>query len=419
MRAPARTDPPGLVIVNPPYGERLGTPTELVHLYTVLGERLRHEFAGWHAAVFTADAPLGKRLGLRARRKYEMFNGALPCTLLLFDIPTAAAQASVAAPVRPALSEGAAMFANRLRKNLRHWSKWAKREGIECYRVYDADLPDYACAIDVYGDQVNVQEYQAPKTIDPDKARLRRDEVLVVVPEVFGIPPKQVHYRLRQRQRGKEQYQKLGARSSFHEVREGPVRCLVNLAEYLDTGLFLDHRLTRQLVGRLANGRRVLNLFCYTGTATLHAALGGAVSTTSVDMSQRYLDWAAENLALNGLDTKRHRLIRTDVLAWLEKERGEYDLIFLDPPTFSNSKRMEDDFDVLRDHVELITVTMARLAPGGILIFSNNHQRFKLDAAGLSERLGPLDIEDLTKATLPEDFARSPRIHRCYKITKP
>jgi 23S rRNA (guanine2445-N2)-methyltransferase / 23S rRNA (guanine2069-N7)-methyltransferase len=238
---------------------------------------------------------------------------------------------------------------------------------------------------------------------------------LAVIPLVLEVPDEQVYSKVRQRQKDRGQYEKLGETGEFHEVREGPARFLVNFTDYLDTGLFLDHRSTRALLRDLASGRHFLNLFGYTGTASVHAALGGALSTTTVDMSHTYLDWARRNFTLNGLDPARHRLIQGDALRWLEQRRSErYGLIFLDPPTFSRSKRMEDTLDIQRDHVALIRKTVDLLAPAGVLIFSTNYQRFKLDR----ESLGDLAVEDITRRTLPKDFERSPRIHQCFRIAR-
>jgi 23S rRNA (guanine2445-N2)-methyltransferase / 23S rRNA (guanine2069-N7)-methyltransferase len=289
-----------------------------------------------------------------------------------------------------------------------------RREGITCYRLYDADLPEYAVALDVYEQWAHVQEYEAPATVDPTKARERLREALAVIPEVLAIPPEHVFLKVRRRQKGLAQYEKIDDRGVFHEVREGPCRFLVNFADYLDTGLFLDHRPTRTLIRRLAAGRDFLNLFGYTGTASVSAALGGARSTTTVDLSKTYLDWAERNLALNGFRRPGHRLIHADCLEWIEKtEHGRYGLIFLDPPTFSASKRMETTFDVQRDHVELVRGTARLLDTNGILIFSNNYRRFKMDLEGLCG----FELEDITRATIPRDFERNPRIHHCWKIT--
>jgi 23S rRNA (guanine2445-N2)-methyltransferase / 23S rRNA (guanine2069-N7)-methyltransferase len=409
-------DRAGLLIANPPYGERLGERDELVHLYGRLGENLRRHFVGWKAAIFTGNPDLAKEVGIRARRKHSLFNGALQCQLLHFDIEERWFFGAQKDP-RPAapMSEGAQMFANRIKKNLRQVGRWAKKNDISCYRLYDADMPEYAVAVDLYGPWVHVQEYQAPDTIDADMARRRLKEAMAALPEALGVEPEQIFLKVRSRQSGPSQYRKLQEQKQFHEVAEGNCRFWVNFTDYLDTGLFLDHRPTRFLVQEMAAGKRFLNLFAYTGSATVHALKGGAASSLTVDMSRTYLDWAQRNLALNGFQLNdRHRLLQADCLAWLEQAEGSFDLIFLDPPSFSNSKSMTGTFDVQRDHVTLLRQAIGLLAEGGVLLFSNNLRRFKLDREALSD----LEIENLSAATIPKDFARNPRIHNCWRISR-
>jgi 23S rRNA (guanine2445-N2)-methyltransferase / 23S rRNA (guanine2069-N7)-methyltransferase len=446
---------PGLVVTNPPYGKRLGEVSELVGLYETLGERLKKSFAGWEAAVFTANPELSAHLGLRARRVNVLYNGPLEAKLLVFDIGPGFAAERATAPGAgketssergPATtSAGAFMFANRLQKNFKHLRRWAARENISCYRVYDSDLPEYAVAVDLYDGWAHVQEYAPPSTVDPVQARRRLKEVMAVVPDVLGIPESHAVLKVRSRQRGAEQYEKLQDRGSFLEVEEGGLRLLVNLTDYLDTGLFLDHRPVRELVRSLAPERRFLNLFAYTGSATVYAAAGGAAATTTIDLSRVYLEWAARNLELNGLAGAKHGFIRADCVEWLQEAASAtrrrapagpraatpdkagvisgaaaagrpsaplYDLIFLDAPTFSNSKSMETTLDIQRDHPQLVGDAMALLAPGGILLFSTNFRRFKLDPA-LAEEYA---VTDITRQTIPPDFARSPRIHTCFRI---
>lgn len=439
----------GLVICNPPYGERLGDEASLLYLYQNLGERLRQACLNWEAAVFTGAPDLGKRMGIRSHKQYSFWNGALPCKLLLIKVTPdqfvtgerrtpeqrqaerEQAESVVEAPVQqqfnkngnpikpapvvieqPRLSEGGQMFANRLQKNLKALGKWVKREGIDCYRVYDADMPEYSMAIDLYHDWVHVQEYAAPKSVDPEKASARMFDALAAIPQALNIDKSRVIVKRRERQSGTKQYERQSAQGKFTEVMEGGVKLLVNLADYLDTGLFLDHRPIRMRIQKEAAGKRFLNLYCYTATASVHAAKGGARSTTSVDLSKTYLDWARRNLSLNGFSDK-NRLEQGDVMAWLDACREEYDLIFIDPPTFSNSKRMEGIFDVQRDHVQLLDLAMARLAPGGVLYFSNNFRKFVLDEH-LAARYA---VEEITASTIDPDFARNSKIHRAWKIT--
>ncbi|USR41276.1 bifunctional 23S rRNA (guanine(2069)-N(7))-methyltransferase RlmK/23S rRNA (guanine(2445)-N(2))-methyltransferase RlmL [Ectopseudomonas hydrolytica] len=413
----------GLVISNPPYGERLGDEASLLYLYQNLGERLRQACLGWEAAVFTGAPELGKRMGLRSHKQYSFWNGALACKLLLIKVQTeqfvtgerrtrTEDEPVAEASSQARLSEGGQMFANRLQKNLKQLGKWARREGVECYRLYDADMPEYALAVDLYRDWVHVQEYAAPRSVDPDKAQARLLDALAAIPQALGVAQSRVAIKRRERQTGTKQYQRQAAQGQFMEVSEGGVKLLVNLTDYLDTGLFLDHRPLRLRIQREAAGKRFLNLFCYTATATVHAAKGGARSTTSVDLSKTYLDWARRNLSLNGFSDK-HRLEQGDVMAWLGDDRGEYDLIFIDPPTFSNSKRMEGVFDVQRDHVQLLDLAMARLARGGVLYFSNNFRKFQLDESLVAR----YQVEEISAQTLDPDFARNPKIHRAWRLT--
>jgi 23S rRNA (guanine2445-N2)-methyltransferase / 23S rRNA (guanine2069-N7)-methyltransferase len=411
------TTAPGLVVVNPPYGERLGETSELPALYAELGKQLKSCFSGWRASVLTGNPELGKTMGLRAHRYHVLWNGAIECRLLHFDVGEAAVvQPYTPKPLEP--SAGMEMFENRLRKDWKHFGRWARRQDIFAYRLYDADLHEYNLAVDVYESDkryVHVQEYEAPDTIEPRKAQTRLREALAVIPQVLEIAPEQMFFKQRRRQKGGTQYEKQAETGEFYEVREGACRLLVNFTDYLDTGLFLDHRLTRTMLGEMAKGKRFLNLFGYTGTATVHAALGGAKSTTTVDMSNTYLDWAQRNLELNGVQGAQHELIQADVLQSLASETTRrYDLIFLDPPTFSRSKRMEDTLDIQRDHVTLINQTAALLERDGVLVFSTNLRKFRLER----DALEAFEIEDITRKTIPPDFERNPKIHHCFRIRR-
>ena len=409
----------GLIVANPPYGERIGAESGLPELYSELGAVLRDRFQGWQAAILTGNPPLARNLGIYAKRSHRVFNGTIECRLLRFDLNAASAQRP-AEEVRADWSSrpGAQMFANRLRKNLQRLDPWAAREHIDCFRVYDADMPEYAFAIDLYGREsrhVYVQEYAPPKSVNQESARERRREALAVLPEVLGVPLPQVHTRVRKPQKGADQYEKRESAAERHAVQEGGLKFWVNFRDYLDTGLFLDHRIVRGMLRAWAKDADFLNLFCYTGSATVYAAAGGARSTTGVDLSNTYLDWAHENLLLNGFRGDNHELYRADCLAWLEEQepRGaRFDLIFLDPPTFSNSKRMEGVLDVQRDHVGMIRRSLKLLRPAGRLVFSTNYTRFKLDQGGLED----LAIEDISAATVPKDFERHARIHKCFVV---
>lgn len=415
LEAPAG-EAQGLVITNPPYGERIGDIPALIPLYAAIGERMRSQFPGWRLALFTGNPELGHRTGLKAHKQYALRNGQLECKLLLIDVYAGGDERRRSnaegedEPRGP--SEGARMFANRLEKNRKRLAKWLKRSGVSCYRLYDADMPEYALAIDIYAGRVHVQEYAPPRSIDPSHAERRLMEALGILPEVLGVASDRIYLKRRQRQSGKAQYQRQSDSKERLQVEEEGAKLWVNLRDYLDTGLFLDHRPVRRRLREMAAGKRFLNLFCYTASATVHAALGGARESVSVDMSNTYLEWAQDNFRLNKLDLRRHRLERADCLEWLGRERGYFDLIFLDPPTFSNSKKMSATLDVQRDHPRLVEAAMARLAPSGTLLFSNNQRRFVLEP-GLEQRF---EVEEISRATLDPDFQRRPEIHHAYLI---
>jgi 23S rRNA (guanine2445-N2)-methyltransferase / 23S rRNA (guanine2069-N7)-methyltransferase len=450
--APAHTAA-GLLCTNPPYGVRLEDRDTARAVHRELGVVLRERFQGWNAAVLTGTPEFGLELGIRAHRTHTVWNGAIECRLLRMKVDTGSARE----PGRLGKGDtnlrdtpGAQMFANRLAKNLKKQQTWAERSGVSCYRLYDADMPEYAFAIDVYRtigeaqsepvsgssnargsgragpaaaasanpDELTwlyVQEYAAPAEIELESVRKRRGEALSTLSDVTGVAQERVRVRTRRKNKRGEQYSKVQDRDNYYVVMEDGLKFLVNFDDYLDTGLFLDHRTTRGRLRAAASGKRFLNLFAYTCTATVYAAAGGAVSTTSVDMSNTYLNWAQRNFELNGLSPDRNGLVQADCRVWLQeanRSRERYDLIFIDPPTFSNSKRMEGVFDVERDHPEFIDGCVRLLAPGGLIVFSTNSQRFRLDES-LSERY---DVRDISARTLPKDFERNPRIHRCFEV---
>lgn len=396
----------GTVLSNPPYGERLESEPALIALHSQLGRIMKQHFGGWNLSLFSASPALLSCLQLRAERQFKAKNGPLECVQKNYRL--AASNAEGAAQI-------AEDFANRLRKNMKKLDKWARQSGIECYRLYDADLPEYNVAVDRYADWVVIQEYAPPKTVDADKARQRLFDVISATLSVLALPANRLVLKTRERQKGKSQYQKLGEKGEFIEVQEFNARLLVNLTDYLDTGLFLDHRIARQMLGNMSAGKDFLNLFSYTGSASVHAGLGGAKSTTTVDMSRTYLEWAERNLRLNGLTGRQHRLMQADCLSWLRESDEQFDLIFIDPPTFSNSKRMEDDFDVQRDHLMLMQNLKRLLRRGGTIMFSNNKRGFKMDLDGL-QRLG-LQAQEITQKTLSQDFARNRQIHNCWLVS--
>ncbi|MFW0764972.1 bifunctional 23S rRNA (guanine(2069)-N(7))-methyltransferase RlmK/23S rRNA (guanine(2445)-N(2))-methyltransferase RlmL [Trabulsiella odontotermitis] len=405
---PLPKGPYGTVISNPPYGERLDSEPALIALHNLLGRTLKSQFGGWNLSMFSASPELLSCLQLRADRQFKAKNGPLDCVQKNYHL----AEVTGEAPVSSMGDD----FANRLKKNLKKLDKWAHQEGIECYRIYDADLPEYNVAVDRYADWVVVQEYAPPKTVDANKARQRLFDVIAATISVLGIAPNKLVLKTRERQKGKNQYQKMGEKGDFMQVSEYNARLWVNLTDYLDTGLFLDHRIARRMLGQMSKGKDFLNLFSYTGSASVHAGLGGARSTTTVDMSRTYLEWAERNLRLNGLTGRAHRLLQADVLGWLREADEQFDLIFIDPPTFSNSKRMEDTFDVQRDHLRLMTDLKRLLRKGGTIMFSNNKRGFRMDLDGLA-KLG-LKAQDITQKTQSQDFARNRQIHNCWLITE-
>ncbi|WP_296592221.1 bifunctional 23S rRNA (guanine(2069)-N(7))-methyltransferase RlmK/23S rRNA (guanine(2445)-N(2))-methyltransferase RlmL [Methylophaga sp.] len=432
----------GLLVSNPPYGQRIGDAASLHNVYEELGDLVNQHLPAWRTTIITDNAQLGKLTGLTLFESKPFDNGPIACEVLSYRapkplrrdaIPVQQEMAESPSPwdktpktkVKPAVSSAvlddvspqAEMFANRLKKNVRHLAKWARKNQLDCYRVYDADLPDYAVAIDVYGDYVHVQEYAPPADIDPLKASERLDEVMQIIPAVLGVKEDKVALKLRQKQRGSNQYESQAALRQRFEVRENDLRFWINLTDYLDTGLFLDHRITRQMLAENSRNKAFLNLFAYTGSATVYAAAGGAKTTTTVDMSNTYLGWARDNMQLNNFVGEQHQFIRADVLAWLNEPATQdlrFDLIFVDPPTFSNSNKMEGVFDIQRDYSDMLHKVAGLLNPGGEILFSTNRRDFKLDASTLQG----LEIKDISKATLPPDFERNSKIHYCWRIQK-
>ncbi|CAG9414929.1 Ribosomal RNA large subunit methyltransferase K/L [Providencia alcalifaciens] len=406
LENPVKTDIKGTIISNPPYGERLESEPALIALHSQFGRIVKARFPGWRLSIFSASPELLSCLQLRSEREFKAKNGPLDCVQKNYQLAETPSET---------IAEISPDFANRLRKNQKKLAKWAKQQGIECYRLYDADLPEYNVAVDIYGDKVVIQEYAPPKTVDERKARQRLFDVITATMNVLELTSNQLILKTRQRQKGKQQYEKLAQKDDFFLVNEYNAKLLVNLTDYLDTGLFLDHRIARRMLGEMSRGKDFLNLFCYTGTATVHAGLGGAKSTTSVDMSRTYLEWAEKNLQANQLTGRQHRLMQADCLNWLANSDEQFDLIFIDPPTFSNSKRMDGTFDVQRDHVQLITNLKRMLRRGGTVMFSNNKRGFKMDLEALTE-LG-LKAQEITAKTLSEDFARNRQIHNCWLIS--
>jgi 23S rRNA (guanine2445-N2)-methyltransferase / 23S rRNA (guanine2069-N7)-methyltransferase len=456
--------PYGCLIANPPYGERLGDRDEVAALYRSMPDVLRH-LTTWSHFVLTAWPDFEKLVGQPASKRRKLYNGRIECTYYQFhgpkwlpeekrreargerreasESPRAAADPpDVATPsptaesqppkapkappkaafggLRPEAQRQSRDFANRLRARARHLRKWPSR-GITCYRLYDRDVPDVPLAVDRYDDAAHVAEYERPHDRTPAEHADWLDLMMGVVSEVLEVPRELVFLKRRERQRGDAQYERFSEAGAERVVTEAGLRFKVNLSDYLDTGLFLDHRITRGMVRDAAQGKRFLNLFAYTGAFTVYAAAGGAAETTTVDLSATYLHAAEENLRLNGFIGQgdyagpRHRFVRSDGRAYVQSlAKGPLlDLVVLDPPTFSNSKRVDDDWDVQRDAVPLLNDLGQRLAPEGRIYFSTNFRRFKFDEAALDG----LVAHEISRQTVPEDF-RNERIHRCWVLRK-
>lgn len=308
-------------------------------------------------------------------------------------------------------------FENRLHKVDRHISKWARRQGITCYRIYDNDLTNFPLVIDRYEQAIHVAEYQRHHSLDEMQHQQWLEGCQDVIAKVLEVPRFLVFLKERKRQKGQQQYEKVDTEKHQRLVQENGLNFLVNLSDYLDTGLFLDHRNTRQMVREQAEGKDFLNLFAYTGSFTVYAAAGGAASTTTVDLSNTYLDWAQANLNVNNFGDqigKQHHFIKADVKQYLDTLRPrQFDLVVMDPPTFSNSKMMKDVLDTQRDHAELLNQVVFATRPGGLIYFSTNYRYFKLDADAIKN----VEIEEISQRTVPQDF-RNKKIHRCFRMQR-
>lgn len=409
------------IVTNPPYGERLGDKASNRSLYLGLSALLQKNFPNQYAAIIAAQIEQADVLAFEAPETLRLMNGKLPIYVRFGTVkPEKVTQPFLANwQAQPVEMEEAQDFANRLQKNMTALKKWATKENIYCLRLYDADLPDFNLAVDLYGDRLHVQEYAPPKKIDPEKAKKRFNLALAAIRAVTGLNRDAIFIKTRARQTGTNQYTKQSTANKRFIVQEGKAKILVNLTDYLDTGLFLDHRQMRLRIAKEARGKHFLNLYSYTSTASLHAALGGAASTTSVDLSNTYLSWSKENFVLNGLTVdhadEQHMFFASDCFEWLKEGHEQYDLIFIDPPTFFNSKKFHGTFDVQRDHVSLIKRAMNRLTSEGTLYFSNNYRGFEMD-----EEIEALyDVEEITSETIGPDFKRNQKIHRAWKIQHP
>jgi len=464
---------PGLVVTNPPYGERLPLPRAGA-LFRRLGDWLVQRCGGWRAAILAADTPAAGHLGLRPEHRVPLRNGPIACRLVELTIrertpatpsqvegrglaapddasaaasrerdedsePTAlrhqqgnsyrpgadgATDATAGSPVpgRPRARTTADQigdFRRRLAKRFKHLAKWARRQGTDAYRVYDRDIPEIPLVIDWYAGWLHAAEFDRPHERTEIEHQVWLDRMVEAAAAELGVPPHCTFLKSRRRQRHGEQYGRVDDRAATLWVKEAGLEFQVNLSDYVDTGLFLDHRPTRALVCAEAEGKRFLNLFCYTGSFSVHAAAGGAAETTSVDLSNTYLEWTRTNLSRNGFkDAGRHRTVRDEARAFLEHRarRGEppFDLVVCDPPTHSRSAKSETAWDVERDHADLLDLVAANLAPGGVVWFSTNFRRFHLAADRVAARFA---IRDVTARTIPEDF-RDRRPHRAWRLVK-
>ena len=410
----------GYIVTDPPYGIRMKDFDES-KLYSKLGAVCQENFKGWKISILCGDSELLSLIDMKPERTNSLFNGGILCQLAHYSVfSDEEKQELIQRAIKrreerlaQPLSEGAQMAYNRLKKNLAELKPIMEKEGVTCYRIYDADMPEYSAAIDMYeGKWINLQEYAPPATIEKEAAERRLNELVLATERATGIDIENIYIKQRKEQKGKDQYKKLASKNKFYLAKENGVQFLVNFTDYLDTGIFLDHRPIRKFIQENSKDKRFLNLFCYTATATLDAVKGGALSTTSVDASSTYLDWAMENFKINGYSTDIGNFFyRSDALDYLWDTFDRFDLIFCDPPTFSNSKS-RDTFDVQRDHSRLIDACMMHLEKNGMLIFSNNFRRFKMDDYILTK----YSVEDITPTTIGSDFERDPKIHKCFII---
>ncbi len=411
----------GYIVTDPPYGVRLDSGSAAIRkLYTSMGHIMNDVFSGWHITILSGNKELLGYIDLKPNRTNTFINGGIECQAAhyyvfsdeerqrMMEKAIERKQQRLSQPLSP----GAQMAANRLKKNLASIGQAMKEQGVTCYRLYDADMPEYSAAIDFYeGKWISLQEYAAPSSINPEDAERRLEELILATERVTGIDYDDIHVKRREIQRGASQYNKKSSNSHFMIANENGHKFFVNFEGYLDTGIFLDHRPVRKMIQDMCKDKRFLNLFCYTATATVHAAAGGALSTVSVDTNANYLDWAMKNMQANGFNTMNHFFYRDDCLAFLRENRDVFDVIFCDPPTFSNSKG-RGSFDVQRDHGYLIRSCMRHLTNNGTLIFSTNYTRFKM----FGEIYEDFIVEDITESTIGDDFKRNSKIHRCYLI---
>lgn len=422
------SDEYGCTIMNPPYGKWIGEYSELKALYFAIPSILQ-KLPTWSHYIYTAFPDFERLIGQEASRRRKIYNSRLECTYYQFFGPRPPKETEPSEensqpssqPIRgvfgglsDSVKNSAKDFERRLEKLNHHLRRWPTKRGITCFRVYDRDIPEIPLAIDRYEDCLHIAEYDRPNDRNAAQQGQWMDLMVEITGRVLDVPKEKIFVKRRQRQRGASQYERWDTRHFVIEAHEGGLKFFVNLSDYLDTGLFLDHRLTREMVRKEAAGKRFLNLFAYTGSFSVYAAAGGAQSVTTVDLSNTYLDWAQDNMELNGFRGPQFEYVRSDVFRFLNALYDDeiFDLVVLDPPTFSNSKDL-DDWDVQRDHVEMLNLLISHLAPGGVIYFSNNNRRFKLD----EDAIQGVFIREISNRTVPEDF-RNKRIHRCWRMVK-
>lgn len=398
---PFANDKNCFVVTNPPYGVRMGNFNSLICLYNSLGAKLKEHFINAKAAIISSSNELLSCLKLKYDKSYKLYNGQLLCALRIYNIEARDTQKQ----------EDVIEFKNRLKKNLKALKKFIANQDTDCYRIYDADIPMYKAAIDYYAGNYVLYEYAATKDVDPHKVREHLYDMIAAVQEVCEVPGEQIIVKSRQKQQGSNQYEgQEQKQNEFICVHEANLKYYVNLHDYLDTGIFLDARNIRELIFNNAKDKDFLNLFCYTATATVAAAVAGAKQTLSVDMSNTYLDWAVRNFKLNNISFSNNRLMQQDCLYFLSHNcTQKFDLVYLDPPTFSNSKRMEGILDIVRDHVKLLANLTLHLKDQATVYFCTNKRNFKIDEQALVEY--GYSVENYTHKSIPFDFKQQQNIH--------
>lgn len=412
--------PEGLICTNPPYGVRLEESEMVPSLYQEIGRMLKRSFGGWHASILVPDAASGRYLGLQADSVSALSNGEIHSKLVRICIrPDNSFR--VHFPFYSGVKGTGQTeshvddLQNRLLKNKKRLSSYLQKRDVSCYRIYDADIPEYSAAVDIYKHSfAYIQEYEPPAVIPKGKARFRLIELVGGVSDALDIVKENIYVIQRRKQRGARQYGKTGTTESFLPVREGGLYFLVNFVDYLDTGLFLEHRELRSRIREEAAGKKFLNLYAYTGTASVYAADGGAAEVVSVDASARYLAWGRQNMLLNNLPTASYRPVKSDCISWLAKNREHFDIIFIDPPSFSNSKERNTDFVLDRDYRTLIERAADLLPAGGTIYFTAHLKGFTPDWNGI----GGIFPTDITAEITPPDFIKGKGTYNCYRIKK-